>query len=375
MATPVRRVAHLHSSLGVYGAEHWTLTLARHLDRDANKVLVLSLGTKPGADTFCLAARAMGLAAEHLAVPGKFNPRAIWLLRRLLLRRGIHILHTHGFKADVIGYFATRATHIALVSTVHGWSADESFRIRAYESLGRLFLRRFDRVYPLSPQLLNDLRARRFHEDRLKLILNAVDVESFDSSFAARRLRRSKDPVRIAFVGRLCQPKGVFDLIQGFARAKFDVPPQLVLVGDGPARDELLALCAHLDLSSKVTLTGAVSSNAVRRIMEDADFLVLPSHSEGIPRVIMEAFAAGLPVIGSEIPGVMQLVKHEDTGLLVPVCDPEALGHAIERLVTDPALGRAMAERARKLVSDRFSARRLAAEFSLEYENVVADRS
>lgn len=116
-----------------------------------------------------------------------------------------------------------------------------------------------------------------------------------------------------------------------------------------------------MGVADQVTFTGSVPS--IAPYLLQSHVLVLPFHSEGIPRVLMEAFAAGVPVIGTAIPGIMQLVKHEVTGLLVPLSEPAELAMALHRIGEDTGLAQRMAFMARQVISEKFSARRMADDF------------
>jgi glycosyltransferase involved in cell wall biosynthesis len=370
---PPIRVAHFHSSTGVYGAERWTATLIQYLARDRVEPLVLTIGTREGSDLFHHFLRERGYAAEHLAIGGKLPLQAVLGLRRLLVERRIEILHTHGFKSDVLGYLATRGLRVRLVATPHGWSADEGLRIRLYEAISRLFLRRFDRVYPLSPALLEDLRSRGFAAERTRLVLNAVDTDPFEECRRGRTTRAAGAPLRILFVGRLCRPKGVFELLEAFQRAVLPEGSRLRFAGEGPERQDLEARTAGHPHAAQVQFVGAVP--VITPQLEWGDVLVLPSYSEGIPRVIMEAFAAGVPVIGTDIAGVRQLVEPGVTGSLVPVADAPALAASLERLAADPQAACRMAVAAHARILERHSARRQATEFEQEYADLVGART
>lgn len=362
---PRLRVAHFLSSLGVYGAERWTFTLLSNLDKERIEPMVITVGTKPGARLFHDFVVEHGLAAWHIAQPGRLHPRAVSQLRRFLVTERLAILHTHGFKSDVIGALATWGLPVRLVTTLHGWSAHEGRLIHCYEAIGRLALRRFDCLYPLSPALLEELQRRRIPPARLRLVLNAVDLRPFETCWRERRPRRVEEPFTVLFVGRLCQPKGIFDLLHAFHRAVFSVPATLRVVGDGPDRAKLEQLGAQLGLTARVHFTGYMED--IRPMVRSSDVLVLPSYSEGIPRVIMEAFAAGLPVIGTAIPGIQQLLTHESTGLLTPAGDHAALAQALERMAAQPESARTMAGQARRLIATTYSASRQAREFEAEY--------
>ncbi len=361
------RVIHLHSTLGIYGAERWTLALLKHIDRNKFDLGVVSIGVKEGADSFYHRLVAEGFSAHHIFLPGKLNPRAIWKLRHILQQENTDILHTHGFKADVFGYMATLGSSTKLVSTIHGWSADESRLIQLYETISRVFLKGFDCVYPLSPALLQTLRQHGFNPDRLRLVMNSVDLSGIDFKINERN---AAAPYSVLFVGRICRPKGVVDLVNAFSLARLPASSHLHIIGDGEDAVELETIIGKLGISDKVTLVGA--SDSVSEYLADSHVLVLPSYAEGIPRVVMEAFAAGTPVVGTDIPGIRQLVEDEVTGLLTPVGDTGALARAIERLCNNPEQARLMAENARLVVEKSFSAKRMAQDFQSEYRQLCA---
>jgi len=363
------RVAHLYSSLGIYGAERWTSTLIRYLDLALVETMVITVGTKPGATLFRDFLAKEGVRTEHIAIPGKLSLRTVHALRAMLQRERIEILHTHGFKSDVLGYLATRGKPTKLISTQHGWSAEEGLRIRLYEGIGRVFLRAFDRVYPLSPALRDDLIARGFSREKVKLIVNGVDIASFDACYRQRTAGRQHDAFRVLFAGRLCKPKGVMELIRAFADLRVG-SARLRIAGSGPQRGELEALARELGVADRVEFLGSVSSIVAQ--LRWADVLVLPSYVEGIPRIVMEAFAAGVPVIASDIPGTRELVENMRTGLLVTPGEPEQIMAALHTLADKSDLGRSLAHAARDRIEQDFSARRVAEDYTAEYRALVA---
>jgi glycosyltransferase involved in cell wall biosynthesis len=367
------RLAHLHSSTGIYGAERWTATQIKHLSKDLVTPIVITLGTRAGSTLFHEWLGAQGYDTVHIPIPGKFNLKVVTELRQVLRERHIQILHTHGFKSDVMGFFASRGLPVALVSTPHGWSAAEGLRIRLYEALSRRFLRYFDRIYPLSPALLADLRRRGYPDRKLRLILNAVDTDAFEACYRDRRVRPPGESFNVLFIGRLCRPKGVFELIEAFSRAVTHCKMELRLVGSGPEFQALQARCVELGVEPNVRFIGAVEDVSPHLLWSSA--LILPSHSEGIPRVLMEAFSAGVPVIGTAIPGIQQLVSDGATGLLVRPGDVQGLAHALVRLACAPDAAQRMAEEAHEVVHSRFSAKRQALEFEHEYRHLVSFRA
>jgi glycosyltransferase involved in cell wall biosynthesis len=272
----------------------------------------------------------------------------------------------------VVGYLSTRGLAMALVSTPHGWCAAESRLIRFYEAVGRVFLRRFDRIFPLSPALLEDLLNAGFSSRRLRLVLNAVDDMALQPLFTQREWRRKDDPLNVLYVGRLSGPKGVTDLIEGFSRAKLKTKSRLYIVGDGPLRSAMVEQCNALGIADSVHFLGALDD--VSPIYRTGSVLILPSYSEGIPRVVMEAFAAGVPVIGTDIPGVRQLIVPGETGLLVPTGDPTAIAKCLEKVEQNPHDSRRMAINARMRVKQRHSSQEQARVFAAEYKLLIESK-
>ena len=156
---------------------------------------------------------------------------------------------------------------------------------------------------------------------------------------AYRRTTPHAPGKRLVFVGRLAAVKGVPVLLEALARLRADDPDvTLTLVGDGPERDWIERRIAELGLSGAVTITGYLSQSDVAAELARADIFVLPSFAEGVPVVLMEAMATGLPVVTTRIAGIPELVEHGVSGLVVPPGDVVGLTKALATLLADPAL-------------------------------------
>ncbi len=365
------RVLHIHSSQGLYGPERWTHLVLRSTRSRRVQFRVLTLGDKPGYDDFARFLVRQGFAASHLPISSKLSRSAVMGIRDHVLEHRIDIVHTHGFKSDVLGYLATRGLRMRLVSTPHGWCDHESLRIRAYETIGRMFLRGFDRVYPLSRHQAEFLCRRRGLRSRVRCIRNAVDIDAFTDVFDRRCQTLPDEHAPILFVGRIGHEKGIFDLVRAFAAvAARNSETTLVIVGAGPDRGAAEALAAQLGIAARVEFPGFRVD--VRPLFEVARCLVLPSYSEGIPRVIMEAFSAGVPVVATDIPGVRELVTHGKTGLLARVHDAADIAEALTSILADPDHARRLAFAAHDVVAREYSPDRLVAELDEEYEALAA---
>jgi glycosyltransferase involved in cell wall biosynthesis len=174
------------------------------------------------------------------------------------------------------------------------------------------------------------IAARACDDAHAVVIHNAVEVESF----AARA--ETTGPPRIVSIGRLAYPKDFVTLLAALARVDADY--RVSLVGDGPDAAEVAATVEARGLSDRVELVGA--QGTVTELLARSDVFVLSSRSEGFPVSILEAMAAGLPVVATDVGGVAEAVVDAETGILVPAADQQALAAALERLLADHELRR-----------------------------------
>jgi len=155
---------------------------------------------------------------------------------------------------------------------------------------------------------------------------------------------------RIGYVGRLAPQKRAGLLVQAFGRML--QAAGLVVVGDGPDAARVRRLAASSARADRITLAGFVQHTAVPGVLASLDVLVLPSVYEEMGSVLVEAMAAGLPVVASDVGGIPEVVRHGETGLLVPPGDVDALTAALDRLVADPELRARLAAGARACAAD-----------------------
>jgi glycosyltransferase involved in cell wall biosynthesis len=177
-----------------------------------------------------------------------------------------------------------------------------------------------------------------------------VDVEAFLSTPPAEMPKR---PVAL-FAGSFERYKAVDVVIDSWVEVVRQVPDaQLVMAGDGPMRDDVERRAFELGLASSVTFLGRVSKERVRELLDAASLLLLPSRSEGLPRIVFEAFARARPVVATPVGGVAELVRDDETGRLITVDDPVALAAGTVALFRDPSSARRMGEAGRALVLSR----------------------
>ena len=203
-------------------------------------------------------------------------------------------------------------------------------------------------------------------------IYNGLDLERFAADSAERA-----EPPLVLGVGRLIEKKGFADLVQACALLRRGgLRLRCLIIGKGPLRSQLQELIASLRLDDAVELAGALPREQLLQLYRQASVLAAPSvicpdgNRDGLPTVLVEAMALGIPVVATRVAGIPELVAHEHTGLLVRQQDPEELAGAIERLITDPALSADLARAGRGLVEREFDLRINVAELRNRFELV-----
>ena len=297
------------------------------------------------------------------------NAASLWRLFRLMRRERFDIVHVHTPVAAVLGRIAARLARIpCVVYTAHGFYFHE--RMPGWKRRAIVLVERAlgqwctDLLLAQSAEDADTaLRERIAAQERVVWIGNGVDPQRFvrTPSDALRADLGLPDEARvIGFVGRLVREKGVVELFEAMARVVARCPEaRLLVVGDTLKSDRDTKAVARLDrLIASERLADVVRFTGFRDDTPDLlaimDVFVLPSHREGMPRTILEAMAAGKPVVATNIRGSREEVIDGVTGLLVPVGDSEALAEAILRVLSDEALARRFGEAGRRRVREEF---------------------
>jgi glycosyltransferase involved in cell wall biosynthesis len=248
-----------------------------------------------------------------------------------------------------------------------------------HEPLLRHLLGRAKAIVATSPAYQESSAVLRAFADRCVVVPLAVDPNRFRPDLPAAAAIRAQwtspeYPSLILFVGRFRAYKGLLYLV----RAMAGLPARLLLVGGGKFEGDLRELIAGLGLERQVVILGDVSDAALPAFYAAADVFVLPSvqRSEAFGIVLLEAMAAGRPVISTELgTGTSWVNQHERTGLVVPPADPSALHRALDRLVNDPGLARQLGEAARRRVVSEFSEEVMVDRLSEIYRKAVGAKT
>jgi glycosyltransferase involved in cell wall biosynthesis len=256
-------------------------------------------------------------------------------------------VHTHGYRPDIVASGAARARRIPTVTTVHGFTGGD-FKNRLYERLQLRSFRRFDAVVAVSLPLAQRLSEQGVRRERLHLLPNAYAATEPPCTRAAARARLgvASDGVRIGWVGRLSPEKGADVLVDAVAHLRHSTRVPVSVVGDGADGAALRARAAERGVGEQITWHSTVPNAG--RLLPAFDVLVLSSRTEGTPMVVLEAMAAGVPIVATRVGGIPDILSPREA-LLVQSEDPTALARAIDAVLAEPssAMTRARAARCR----------------------------
>ena len=303
-------------------------------------------------------ARRQGVEAAALEHDTPRLRAAVGELTRQLRQRRADVLLCHGYKANVLGRLAARKAGVPAVAVSRGWTG-ESWRVRLYEAIDRVHMRWMDQVVCVSEAQAVKARRAGAEPGRTRVIYNAVDPERFydlDPLFRAKLLRYFPVAPRriVGAAGRLSPEKGFDVLVRAAERVvRRDPSVGFVVFGEGACREGLRRQIHEAGLAGSFVLGGF--RRDLDRYLPFFDLLALPSHTEGMPNVVLEAFAAGVPVAATAVGGAPEVVEEGLSGFLVPAGDHAALADRIgAALETDERL-RDMGMHGRERVHDQFS--------------------
>jgi glycosyltransferase involved in cell wall biosynthesis len=350
----------LISSLATGGAERVTVSFLCRLARKGPDAMLCTVTARHDGP---LAAELLeeGVIRHDLAARRLADPFALLRLLRLMRRERIDIVHAHGQDASILAAAARCLSRIPLVVTRHVLdepSADWRENLRARFALAAL--RRADGVVAVSSAVADQLvETAGLPRRATHVIPNGIDLERFDRpDLVARRaelrsaLGFGPDEHVVLVPAVLREGKGHEVLLEALPGLKARVPSvRVAFAGDGE-REVALRLQARPHGDTVMFLGGR---DDMPELLAACDLVVLPSLAEALPTALIEAAAAGRPVVATRVGGAAEVVENDRTGLLVPPGDPAALAKAIEALLTDRWRANAFGEAARRLAYERFS--------------------
>jgi len=368
------RILHVIDSMGIYGAETVLLTLAIEQLHRGDHPLLLSIGNPGAADKAIeVEARRHGIECLPLRMRDGLNLTGGAGIARIATAQNIDVVHSHGYKSNILlGLLPRRTRHVPVVTTLHGWTAKSAWsKLGLYRMLDQKLLSRHDGVAVVNEQMLRLAALARLRPPALA-IANGVSMpatttipnDGLAAKIAALRARQLK---LLGVVGRLSPEKNVRAAVDAMRQLDARHDLGLVILGAGPELTEIERSIAESGLKDRVLLGGYVAN--ARDYLALLDVLVIPSLTEGLPMILLEAMAVKLPVISTRVGDIPAVLG--ELGVLVDPGDSAQLAAAIGATVDRLPEIRVLAERAAERVATHFSAATMTDRYSQLYRSAI----
>jgi len=359
----------LVNHLNVGGITSYILTLGKGLKEKGHRVFVASSGGD-------LMNRMLELGLKCVIVPlntkSEISPKIIagsLILNGLIKRKKIDIVHSNSRTTQVLASILCRRRGVVSIFTCHGFFKPRFIR-RVFPCWGKKIIAISHQV---EEHLIRDFNVSR---DNIEVVHNGIDIQRFkniDPKFGAEereRLGLSDAPV-VGIVARLSDVKGHIYLIEAMKTVLDKVPQaQLLIVGEGKMKDELTGRVSKLGIEKNVYFVR--HSEDTRKVLAAIDVFVMPSLQEGLGLALMEAMAAQLPVVGSNIGGIKALISDGESGLLVKPADTRGLAAAILELLLDEDKRKRLGRQAARFIERSFSQEKMVYETEKVYQECLS---
>jgi len=382
------RVARVIARLNIGGPAQHAILLSAGLDRTRFATTLITGVVGHGEGDFSGLARARGVDPVVIPELGRaIRPgrdlTALVKLVRLFRALRPDIVHTHTAKAGTLGRLAARLARVPVkIHTFHGHVLDGYFSppvTRAFLEIERRLAHTTDRLVTVSPRLKAQLLAMGIGKpEQVEVVPLGLDLERFRRARAPSPTLRPSlgltgDTPLLGIVGRLVPIKDHSTLFQALARLHAEVlAAHLVVIGDGEERARLEELAGRLGLGPRIHFLGWRVD--LETILGELDVVICASRNEGTPVALIEAMAAGIPVLSTDVGGVADLVTHGRTGWLVSPGEPDAMANGIRRLLDDGPLRGRLAAAGRDVALDRHDVTGLVPRVETLYTAVIDEK-
>jgi glycosyltransferase involved in cell wall biosynthesis len=346
-------------------------TLASAQRRAGHRVIVApSISAPEEGEHFLASLEGADLEVVPLHVSRRAYLREAALIRALCRTRGVNIVHTHGYRSDLVGGHVGHSAGLPIVTTVHGFTGGGA-KNRFYEALDRLAFRRFDAVVAVSRPMADALRAGGVPPSRTHVVPNALapHAAALDRAAARRTLGLPDGAIIVAWIGRASREKGVDVFVTAMGMLQ-DSGIHAAILGDGPER---AAEESHASVvaPSRMFWLGVVPDAS--RYLAAFDLFVMSSRTEGMPMVLLEAMDAGVPIVATSVGGIPDMLS-PDEAMLVASEDPAALASAMRDTVGNPDAAARRASAARRRQRADFAVEPWTARYDAIYRGLLAER-
>lgn len=369
-------ILHLIESAGLYGAENVILTLARAQQKTGDFIPVIGCIVNHREDYSALYEKAI---SENILVIKLVLPVSRYLLKinntaQLLREYPITLIHCHGYKPAVFGFFIAKCSQIPIISTCHNWimPTQGPLKMRTMIALEKFLYRYFNKVIAVSRPIFTILSQLNIATEKLGIIYNGIEIKCNNESLLTREsLDLNNEDFVVINLARLSSVKNQRALIEAVATL---VPQyshiRLLLVGDGNDQATLKALVHEHRLEENIIFLG-FRKDALA-LLGLSNCFCLSSIDEGMPISLLEAAAKKVPIISTNVGSVAMLIENNISGLLIPPNNIQALSQAILQLINNPELGQKFSTQAHQRLQKNFSAEKMQDQYAAIYRTVLS---
>lgn len=297
--------------------------------------------------------------------------------------KNVDVVHAQGIRQLIVAFIASRIfSHrkkIAIVASTHTTLAGSPYENATLLVESFLLNICADLATPVAKSVANRLVNFGLIPNKVVTVYNGIDLELIDEVLRSDEyppllpddLKRSSIIV-VGYFARLYHNKGHEYLIRAISGVSKEFPNiRLIIAGDGPLRGKLEDLSRQLGIEEKVLFTGKIEHKSVYELLKRIDIYAFPSSAELFPFAILEAMAAGKPIVATSVGGVKEVIKDGETGILVPPREYAALAEGIKELIKNPLRAEQMGKKSRRLVEENFSLHKIAYDLTKCYELCV----
>lgn len=381
--TGLPKIAYVATPISFGGAERVSLHFLQHVDRSKFEIEPI-LFVRPWEPDNLFTKEVSFLGYHYFTIPVAMSAkdnvfrilRCLRNLYQIIKGNSYDLIHTHGYLADLLGILVSKITKVPVISTCHGFISGDA-KLFLYNNLDLIALRYCNKVIAVSDSIKKILVGHAVGINKISVIENTtpVIVSGFDTD-ARRNSKRKSLNIRttdllLGYLGRLSHEKGIVHLLESMRMLdSLPQPVTLVIVGDGPQREELQAVVKSNGLVNRVIFAGFQQD--IRDWLAAIDVFVLPSVSEGTPLALLEAMSFGVPCIASAVGGIPRIIDSGVDGILVPPGRPEEIRDAIHLLGTDTLKRKSISENAQNKITQKYDIKNWARKIEEEYVNIIA---
>jgi glycosyltransferase involved in cell wall biosynthesis len=354
------KIIHIITSLNFGGAEIMMLDLARGFSSEFFEIKVATV-VRGGSleEDF----KETGIEVRVFEKKGKVGLGVIWKLWRFLRHEKPDIVHTHLFGGDTWGRIAAILARVSvIISTEHNTNLDEGWVKRKVKKFLSLFTKKIVAVSEAVKKY--SVSRDKIKEKKIIVIPNGINLDKFSGVPE----KEFGDPPVIGVVGRLEEQKGHKYLFEALNLIK-TIPWILWVVGDGSKKNELERLAKDLNLRERIIFLGARRN--IPEILSGIDISSFPSLWEGLGLAVLEAAAAGKPIVASRVGGIPEIISDGETGILVEPKNVKSLADGLERVLLGKIDAREMGARAKKMVQEKFGVEKMVEAYDKLYKELL----